>query len=50
MSSTPRNPPRTPDFKKIWENLLAFRNVGYEWWQVAEFNYDNYLIRTRTRV
>jgi TRAP-type mannitol/chloroaromatic compound transport system substrate-binding protein len=40
---------RNAEFKKVWENLLAFRNLGYEWWQVAELNYDNYLIRTRTR-
>src|SRR5215207_9113001 len=38
-----------PDFKKIWENLWAFRNDGYLWWQVAEYTYDTYLIRTRTR-
>jgi TRAP-type mannitol/chloroaromatic compound transport system substrate-binding protein len=40
---------KNPDFKKIWENLLAFRNAGYDWWQVAEFNYDNYMIRRATR-
>ena len=38
-----------PDFKKIWENMLAFRNDQYLWWQVAEYTYDTYLIRTRTR-
>jgi TRAP-type mannitol/chloroaromatic compound transport system substrate-binding protein len=37
------------DFKKIWENLWAFRNDQYLWWQVAEYTYDTYLIRTRTR-
>ena len=40
---------KNPDFKKIWESLLDFRNTGYEWWQVAEFNYDNYMIRRATR-
>jgi len=39
-----------PDFKKIWEHILAFRNDEYLWWQVAEFSYDTYLIRTRVRV
>jgi TRAP-type mannitol/chloroaromatic compound transport system substrate-binding protein len=34
-----------PDFKKIWENIKAFRNLEYEWWQVAEYNYDNFMIR-----
>jgi TRAP-type mannitol/chloroaromatic compound transport system substrate-binding protein len=37
------------DFKKIWENIWAFRNDAYLWWQVAEYTYDTYLIRTRTR-
>ena len=34
------------DFKKIWDNIKAFRNLEYEWWQVAEYNYDNFMIRT----
>ena len=37
------------DFKKVWESLWAFRNDQYLWWQVAEYTYDTYLIRTRTR-
>jgi TRAP-type mannitol/chloroaromatic compound transport system substrate-binding protein len=36
-------------FKKVWESMLAFRNEQYLWWQVAEYSYDSYLIRTRTR-
>ena len=38
-----------PDFKKIWENIWAFRNDHYLWWQVSEYTYDTFLIRTRTR-
>jgi TRAP-type mannitol/chloroaromatic compound transport system substrate-binding protein len=38
-----------PDFKKIWENIWAFKNDEYLWWQVAEYTYDTYQIRTRTR-
>src|SRR5581483_10186547 len=38
-----------PDFKRAWESTLAFRNDQYLWWQVAEYTYDNYLIRTRPR-
>ena len=38
------------DFKKIWESTLAFRNDQYLWWQVAEYTYDTFLIRNRTRV
>src|SRR6187401_3221033 len=37
------------DFKKLWESTLAFRNDQYLWWQVAEYTYDTYLIRNRTR-
>ncbi len=38
-----------PAFKKIWDSMLPFRNDQYLWWQVAEYSYDTYLIRTRTR-
>jgi TRAP-type mannitol/chloroaromatic compound transport system substrate-binding protein len=38
-----------PTFKKTWESTLAFRNDQYLWWQVAEYTYDTYIIRTRTR-
>ena len=37
------------DFKKAWEAQLAFRNDQYLWWQVAEYSYDTFLIRNRTR-
>jgi TRAP-type mannitol/chloroaromatic compound transport system substrate-binding protein len=37
------------DFKKIWDNIKAFRNLEYEWWQVAEYNYDNFMIRSGTK-
>jgi TRAP-type mannitol/chloroaromatic compound transport system substrate-binding protein len=40
---------KNPDFKKIWDSLRAFRNESYLWLQVAEFNYDNFLIRARAR-
>jgi TRAP-type mannitol/chloroaromatic compound transport system substrate-binding protein len=38
-----------PEFKKIWDNMVAFRNDGYLWWQVAEYSYDTFMIRTRPR-
>src|SRR6202022_224611 len=38
-----------PDYKKIWDSIQAFRNDEYQWWQVAEFSYDNFMIRTGTR-
>jgi TRAP-type mannitol/chloroaromatic compound transport system substrate-binding protein len=37
-----------PDFKKIYESQVAFRNEEYLWWQVAEYTYDTFMIRTRT--
>jgi TRAP-type mannitol/chloroaromatic compound transport system substrate-binding protein len=38
-----------PAFKKVWDSTLAFRNDQYLWWQVAEYTFDTFLIRTRTR-
>jgi TRAP-type mannitol/chloroaromatic compound transport system substrate-binding protein len=38
------------DFKRIWAKLLEFRNDQYLWWRVAEYTYDDFLIRNRTRM
>jgi TRAP-type mannitol/chloroaromatic compound transport system substrate-binding protein len=38
-----------PDYKKVLESMQAARNDGYLWWQVSEFTYDSFMIRTRTR-
>jgi TRAP-type mannitol/chloroaromatic compound transport system substrate-binding protein len=35
-------------FKKLYESMTAFRNEQYQWHQVCESTYDNYMIR-RTR-
>ena len=40
---------KNADFKKVWASMLAFRNDEYLWWRVAEYTYDDYLIRNRTR-
>ena len=40
---------KNPEFKKIYDNIVAFRNDEYLWWQVAEYAYDSYMIRARTR-
>src|SRR5262249_28025561 len=40
---------KNEDFKKVWEAMLAFRNDQYLWWRVAEYTYDDFLIRNRTR-
>ncbi len=37
------------EFKKVYDAMVAFRNEEYLWWQVAEFAYDSFMIRTRTR-
>ena len=36
-------------FKKIWDAYAAFRNDEYLWWQVAEYTYDNFMIRERAK-
>jgi TRAP-type mannitol/chloroaromatic compound transport system substrate-binding protein len=36
------------DYKKVWDNIVAYRNDEYLWWQVAEYTYDSFMIRTRT--
>jgi TRAP-type mannitol/chloroaromatic compound transport system substrate-binding protein len=40
---------KNPDFKKVSEHMAAFRNDQYLWWQVAEYTFDTFQIRTRTR-
>jgi TRAP-type mannitol/chloroaromatic compound transport system substrate-binding protein len=40
---------KNAEFKKVWEQMLAFRNDQYLWWRVAEYTYDDFLIRNRTR-
>jgi TRAP-type mannitol/chloroaromatic compound transport system substrate-binding protein len=37
------------DFKRVLESMQAFRNDEYFWWQVAEYSYDTFMIRSRTR-
>src|SRR6266540_1283513 len=32
---------KNPDFKKVYDNMVAFRNEEYLWWQVAEYTYDS---------
>jgi TRAP-type mannitol/chloroaromatic compound transport system substrate-binding protein len=38
-----------PEFKKIYDNISAFRADQYLWWRVAEFSYDTYMVRARSR-
>jgi TRAP-type mannitol/chloroaromatic compound transport system substrate-binding protein len=39
-----------PDFKKVYESMIAFRGDQYLWWQVAEYSYDTFMIRNRSKV
>jgi len=32
-------------FKKINDSMMAFTKNGYQWWQVAEATYDNFMMR-----
>ena len=34
-----------PNFKKVLESLTAFSNNGYQWFQVAEIGFDNFMAR-----
>jgi TRAP-type mannitol/chloroaromatic compound transport system substrate-binding protein len=38
---------KNPDFKKAYEALKVQRNDGYLWFQIAEFGFDNFMIRAR---
>lgn len=40
---------RNPDFKKLYESYRAFRNEEYLWFQVAEYAFDNFMIRARAK-
>lgn len=40
---------KNADFKRIYEAMKVFRNEEYLWFQVAEYTYDNFMIRARAR-
>ena len=33
-----------PGFKKIWDSIKAFRKEHFLWAQVAEYNYDTFMM------
>jgi TRAP-type mannitol/chloroaromatic compound transport system substrate-binding protein len=37
------------DFKKVYDAFMAFRGDQYLWWQIAEYGFDTYMIRARSR-
>ena len=36
-----------PRFKKLADSYMSFRSEEYLWWQVAEYSFDNFMIRER---
>jgi TRAP-type mannitol/chloroaromatic compound transport system substrate-binding protein len=38
---------KNPNYKKVLDSMQAFRNDEYLWWQVAEYSYDSFMIRSR---
>jgi TRAP-type mannitol/chloroaromatic compound transport system substrate-binding protein len=40
---------RNADFKKIYDAAVAFRNDFYLYNQIADFSFDSYMIRARSR-
>jgi TRAP-type mannitol/chloroaromatic compound transport system substrate-binding protein len=38
-----------PDYKKILDSQFAFRNDENLWWQVAEYSYETFMIRSRPK-
>jgi TRAP-type mannitol/chloroaromatic compound transport system substrate-binding protein len=40
---------KNPEWKKVYEPYRTFRNEEYIWFQVAEYTYDNFMIRARAR-
>ena len=49
MKSMRKLPQRTPSYKKVWDSIVTFRRDEYLWWQVAEYGYDSFMIRTRSQ-
>jgi TRAP-type mannitol/chloroaromatic compound transport system substrate-binding protein len=39
-----------PSYKKVWDSIAAFRGDEYLWWQVAEYGYDSFMIRSRAKL
>ena len=40
---------KNAEWKKVYEPYRSFRNDQYLWFQVAEYTYDNFMIRARAR-
>jgi TRAP-type mannitol/chloroaromatic compound transport system substrate-binding protein len=40
---------KNADFKKIHDHMIAFRGEQYYWWQIAEYGFDSFMVRARSR-
>jgi TRAP-type mannitol/chloroaromatic compound transport system substrate-binding protein len=40
---------KSPDFKRGYDSLVAYRGEVLPWWQLNEFAFDNFMVRTRGR-
>jgi TRAP-type mannitol/chloroaromatic compound transport system substrate-binding protein len=40
---------KSPDFKKAYDSMVAFRGEVLPWWQLNEYAYDSFMVRTRGR-
>ena len=40
---------KSPDFKKAYDSMAAFRGEVLPWWQLNEYAYDSFMVRTRGR-
>ncbi|MFN3892674.1 MAG: TRAP transporter substrate-binding protein [Beijerinckiaceae bacterium] len=41
------NVAKNPKFRKMHDAYMAFRGDQYQWWRIAEFNYDLFMVRQR---
>lgn len=40
---------KNEEFKKVYDHMVAFRDNGYLWFQIAEYPYDQFMIRKRPK-
>ena len=36
---------QNPRFKKLYDHVIAFRDMNYKWWQISDFSYDALMLR-----
>ncbi len=41
---------KNADFKKVYDSMVAYRTDVLPWWQLNEYAFDTFMIRTRGRV